>query len=105
MANIPSTPDREAVRRALELARSSADGQIEPRVNTVLENAIRDLWRTIQSHPDTYVLTRDEFALFNYYRERYRNSSVARRVVERYWNSPQASRAEVDGCIQRGSPR
>jgi hypothetical protein len=99
MANNRSTPDAESVRRALESARNSEDGRVNPEASTLLEVAIEELWRKIQARPDTYVLTRDEFSLFNYFlRERFRDSPIARSAVERYWRAVQGGNPPgIDG--------
>lgn len=84
-------------RAALDRARNSSDGRLDAATAQTLESAIQELWANIQKQPDDYVLTRDEFALFNYFRERFRGSSVAQKAVERYWNSLSAS-SSPDGC-------
>ena len=99
MANGPSHPDGESVRRALESARNSEDGRVDERVARLLETAITELWRVMQSQPDTYILTKDEFALFNYFRDRFGDSPVARRAVERFWNNFQGSPSDIDGYL------
>ncbi|EER37689.1 conserved hypothetical protein [Histoplasma capsulatum H143] len=86
MANNASIPDPETIRVALEEARNSEDGSIDPRMTSILETAIGEVWRKVQADPDTYILTRDEFALFNYFLDRFRGP-VAQRAVERYWNN------------------
>ncbi|PGH05628.1 hypothetical protein AJ80_08320 [Polytolypa hystricis UAMH7299] len=103
MANSSSTPDGETVRRALESARNSENGHIDARVNTILNNAINELWRRVQAQPDSFVLSRDEFALFNYFQDRFRGSTVAQRAVERFWNNFQGSPSDIDGYTQRES--
>ncbi|EEP80863.1 conserved hypothetical protein [Uncinocarpus reesii 1704] len=107
MANSPTDPNGEAVRRALEAARNNQDGQIDPRVSAILETAIGELWRKIQSQPDSYILTDNEFALFNYFQDRFRESAVAQRAVARYWNNslqkftliPHAKAARKPGAL------
>ncbi|KAI1925324.1 hypothetical protein LOZ58_003489 [Ophidiomyces ophidiicola] len=99
MANSAAMPNNEAVRRALESARSSEDGQIDPRVSAILEIAIGELWRKVQTQPDTYVLSRDEFALFNYFRDRFRDSSIAQRAVERFWNNFRGTPFDIDAYL------
>lgn len=85
-SNSPTT-NHQAVRQALERARNSEDGQLDPQTTGVLEGAIKELWRNIQAHPDTYVLDADEFALFNYFRDRFRDSPIAQQVVARFWDN------------------
>lgn len=85
-SNSPTT-NLDAVRRALERARNSEDGQLDTQTTAVLEGAINELWRNIQAQPDTYVLDADEFALFNYFRDRFRDSPIAQRAVARFWDN------------------
>ena len=103
MANGSSPVDSETVRRSLEAARNAEDGQIDPRVNAILESAISELWGRVQARPDDYVLNRDEFALFNYFQERFRGSAVAQRAVERFWNNFRGSPSDIDGYIPRNA--
>lgn len=79
--------DLAGIRQALERARNCEDGSVDPQTIAVLEAAIAELWTRIQADPDSYVLSRDEFALFNYFLERYRGSTVAQRAVARFWNN------------------
>ena len=79
--------DLASVRQALDQARNCEDGAVDQQTTSILEHAITDLWTRIQADPENYVLSRDEFALFNYFLERYRGSTVAQRAVERFWNN------------------
>ncbi|KAJ5086304.1 hypothetical protein NUU61_007611 [Penicillium alfredii] len=85
------------VRQALERARNCEDGSVDSHTTAVLETAITELWTRIQAQPDSYVLSRDEFALFNYFLGRFRGSPIAQRAVARYWNNCQGSPANTDG--------
>lgn len=82
----------ETVRKALEIARDSTDGQLDPKINDILEAAIADVRRKLEAQPDSYVLSRDEFALFNFYRRTKFNDSplaqkLAQKATERFWNN------------------
>lgn len=86
-----STSPKE-VREALEIARNSADGHIEPKANGILEKAIADLRRKLEAQPDSYVLSGDEFALFNFYRrtkfsDTKKAQEIAQKATERFWNN------------------
>jgi hypothetical protein len=94
MTNPTSMPD---IRGALERARNSDDGRIDPHTGALLETAIGELWNKILAQPDSYVLSRDEFALFNYFRHRFADSPIARGAVERFWNNFQGDASEIDG--------
>ncbi|KAH8693093.1 hypothetical protein BGW36DRAFT_34042 [Talaromyces proteolyticus] len=89
---IPAMTD---VREALDRARNSTDGRIDSQTGAVLEKAIQELWSRIQAQPTSYILNRDEFALFNYFRERFKSSVVAQKAVERFWNNFQGDSAGI----------
>ncbi|KAJ5112103.1 hypothetical protein N7532_000148 [Penicillium argentinense] len=84
---MPESKDPASIRQALERARNCEDGSVDAQTTALLEAAITELWNRIQAEPDTYVLSRDEFALFNYFLERYRGTPVAQRAVARFWNN------------------
>lgn len=71
--------------RALELARNT-EGGVDPNIKSYLEKALIEVWARLQAQPDSYVLSRDEFALFNYYRRRFEGSEVAQRAIQRFWD-------------------
>lgn len=84
-------------KRALEIARNGEDRALDPAVSAVLERAIGEIWQRIQTHPNTYVLSKDEFAVFNYFRSRFHSSEVARRAVARFWDNFEGDASEIDG--------
>jgi hypothetical protein len=73
------------IQRALEIARNS-EGVVDPTVSSCLERSLRDVWARLEADPDNYILTKDEFALFNYFRHRFTNSNTAQRAVHRFWD-------------------
>ncbi|KAJ5151804.1 hypothetical protein N7492_010099 [Penicillium capsulatum] len=94
---MPVSKDPAAIRQALERARNCEDGSVDLSTVALLEAAITELWNRIQAEPDSYILNPDEFALFNYFLERYRGSTVAQRAVARFWNNYQGSLAGSGG--------
>ena len=72
--------------QALETARDSPEGAQDPEVVTVLEAALSDIWRNIQAQPTSYIMTRDEFAVFNYFQSRFEGESLAASARSRYWD-------------------
>lgn len=80
--------------RALDIARNS-EGDLDPSVSAYLEDALTDIWRRLMIQPDDYIMTKDEFAVFNFYRGRFDDNEVAENAVARYWantyESPTAS--------------
>lgn len=77
------------IQRALETARNS-EGGVDPSIANFLSRAIRELWAKLEAAPDSYLMSRDEFALFTYYRQRYSNTRVAESAVRRFWDNYQA---------------
>ncbi|EAW07952.1 uncharacterized protein ACLA_026690 [Aspergillus clavatus NRRL 1] len=87
MANSARPTNHSSFRQALDRARNCDNDAVDEETSQILEGAIRDLWTRIQNEPDSYVLNGDEFALFNYFRDRYRDSQVARAAVARFWDN------------------
>jgi hypothetical protein len=76
-----------SVSKALELVRNSETGEVHPSVHETLDQAIRKLCIKINSQPE-YVMTKDEFAVFNYFRAHVPlNADVARRSVALFWKN------------------
>lgn len=91
------SPGHLTVARALEIVRNNEEGQVHPSVNVVLERAIGEIWRRIQAQPTSYVMNRDEFAVFNFYRTRFKDSPVAQQAVARFWNHFKGDASQVNG--------
>lgn len=88
---------------ALEIAKANQNGQIPPAVTQILERNIGDIWRRIQAQPSTYILKKEEFAVFSYYRSRYDNNAVAQQAVARFWNHYQGDTPRTDGARSSSS--
>lgn len=91
------------VAKALEIAKENQNGQMPPAVTQLLERNIGDIWRRIQAQPSTYVMKREEFAVFTFYRSRYDNNAVAQQAVARFWNHYNGDAARVDGARSSSS--
>lgn len=70
--------------RAIDIARNS-EGELDPSVSNYLEGALSDIWSRVTASPDDYIMTKDEFAVFNFYRSRFDENVVAEQAVARYW--------------------
>ena len=81
-----SRPAITTVAQALEVARDSSEGARDPTVVHILETAIGEIWGRIEAAPDTYVMTRDEFAVFNYFQDRFEGLELASAARGRYWD-------------------
>jgi len=80
------SPAITTVAQALETARDSPEGARDPTVVNILETALTEIWRKIEAHPTSYVMTRDEFAVFNYFQERFAGQELAAAARKRYWD-------------------
>ena len=70
--------------RAIDIARNT-EGELDPSVRNYLEEALTTIWHRINVEPDTYILSKDEFAVFNFFIDRFNGLDVAERAVARYW--------------------
>jgi hypothetical protein len=75
-----------AVAQALEIARESPDGASDPTVSTILEQALAQIWHKVETQPDSYIMSRDEFAVFNFFQHRFDGSKLAVTARKRYWD-------------------
>ena len=83
--------------KALEIAKDPNQSTPTP-VTAMLERKIAEIWQRVQARPTSYVMTRDEFAVFSYFRSRY-NNEVARQAVSRFWSNYKgdAQSPKIDG--------
>jgi hypothetical protein len=72
------------IKAALQRARDPNQEE-DPVVTAFLEATLREIWQKIETR-SSYVLTDDEFAVFNYFRHRYSDEEV-KPIIARYWNS------------------
>lgn len=72
--------------RAVDIARNT-EGDLDPSIAEYLEGALSTIWARIEHQPETYIFTKDEFAVFNFYRQRFMDSEVAERAVARFWSN------------------
>ncbi|KAF4417720.1 peptide-N4-(N-acetyl-beta-glucosaminyl)asparagine amidase A [Fusarium acutatum] len=82
--------DDASVAQALEIARESPDGSSDPTISTILETALKRIWGKVEMHPNSYVMTRDEFAVFNFFQDRFVNNKNAVKARKRYWDNTHA---------------
>ncbi|KAK3639634.1 hypothetical protein LTR22_017367 [Elasticomyces elasticus] len=75
-------------RRALRIARNT-EGDLEPDVREYLERALNDIRGHLQQEPDSYILTKDEFAILNFYVHRFVRHPEVEAAISRYWQQAQ----------------
>ena len=82
---------------ALELARNNEEGPVPASASIVLERSMVEIWRRIQAHPSTYLLTKDEFSVLNYHWDLYKDSFLAQQAIARFWRHFRGDAAQVNG--------
>jgi hypothetical protein len=82
-----SSASIQEISQALEIARESSDGAQDVTVCKILEGAITDIWAKVKDRPDSYIMTRDEFAVFNYFQHRFKGNATAVSARRRFWDN------------------
>ncbi|KFA66385.1 hypothetical protein S40285_01310 [Stachybotrys chlorohalonatus IBT 40285] len=83
----PHARQDAAVAQALEIARESPDGAQDPTVSKILEQALSEIWSKVQAQPSSYVMSRDEFAVFNFFQYRFVGNNTAILARKRFWDN------------------
>ena len=78
------------VAQALEIARESEDGASNPTIAKMLNEALTEIWNKVLERND-YVMTKDEFAIFNYFQHRFKGNELAVQARMRFWGPPPQS--------------
>ncbi|QUC23075.1 uncharacterized protein UV8b_07316 [Ustilaginoidea virens] len=86
----PGKTNDAAVAQALEIARESIDGASDSTVSKILENALSRIWSKVQDQPSSYVMSRDEFAVFNFFQHRFIGDTDAVAARKRFWDNCRA---------------
>ncbi|KAI0842440.1 hypothetical protein F5Y06DRAFT_257626 [Hypoxylon sp. FL0890] len=76
--------------QALEAVRESPDALGDPWIKGILERALREVWRRITTDPDQYIMSRDEFAVFNFFQHLYKDDirlRLACKARANYWDN------------------
>lgn len=81
-------PNLFEVRRALAIAQNTEYDTLDPAVRDLLERTNARIWDRIHAEPASYVLSTDEFAVFNFYQNEWEDKrEIAVAAVRRYWDS------------------
>ncbi len=83
-----------SVPEALQIAKYN--NGVPPAIPALVEDVFNDLWRRIQAQPADYVMTKEEFAVFNYYRSRLSNDSMIQNAISRFWASYKGDTSTTD---------
>ncbi|KAI0472935.1 hypothetical protein GGR56DRAFT_590373 [Xylariaceae sp. FL0804] len=81
----------EQVAQALEIARESPEGAKDSTVRGILESALAQIWSRVRAAPDSYVMSREEFAVFNFFQDRFQGNELAAAARARFWDNLSAN--------------
>lgn len=70
--------------RALDIARNT-EGDLNVSISNYLEDALAIIWTRICTEPTTCLLTKAEFAVFNFFVQRFEGNALAIEAITRYW--------------------
>ncbi|SCN88551.1 uncharacterized protein FFB20_08331 [Fusarium fujikuroi] len=77
----------DIVPQSLEIACESPDGASYPSIREILESALEEIWAKVQNQPDSYIMMRDEFAVFNFFQHRFAGDKMAISARKRFWEA------------------
>ncbi|KAK5628702.1 hypothetical protein RRF57_004417 [Xylaria bambusicola] len=75
------------VLQALEVARDNPEAAGHGAIRDLLESTLASIWNKILADKSRYVMSRDEFAIFNFFQDRFRNNPIAMTARKRYWDN------------------
>ncbi|KAI0514595.1 hypothetical protein F5B22DRAFT_234684 [Xylaria bambusicola] len=75
------------VLQALEVARDSPEAAGHGAIGDLLESTLASIWNKILADESKYIMSRDEFAIFNFFQDRFRNNPIAMTARKRYWDN------------------
>ncbi|KAF5678142.1 hypothetical protein FHETE_1372 [Fusarium heterosporum] len=79
-----------SVTNALKTARESADNCMDPVTTAILEFVLTRVWHKVLLSLGSYVMTREEFAVFNFFQYRYIGNEIAVNARKLYWDNTHA---------------
>ncbi|KAF2155715.1 hypothetical protein K461DRAFT_265232 [Myriangium duriaei CBS 260.36] len=74
------------IQTALDIARN-CETEVDFRVWEFLESNISQIWSKLQCQPDSYILKKDEFAVFNFFVYRFQGSNITEKAIARFWQN------------------
>ncbi|KAL1621528.1 putative peptide-n4-(n-acetyl-beta-glucosaminyl)asparagine amidase a [Diplodia seriata] len=73
------------LQKALDIAREAESG-VDPNTAAFLQRELDGVWSKLRAQPDSYIFTRDEYSLFNYYHQQQTGNELATKAIQRFWN-------------------
>ncbi|KAF4333541.1 hypothetical protein FBEOM_12653 [Fusarium beomiforme] len=82
-----TVPQQDIVAQRLQMTHENPEGATYPSIRQILESALEEIWTKVQNQPNSYIMTRDEFAVFNFFQDRFTGDTLAVAARKRYWTS------------------
>ncbi|KAB2578906.1 peptide-N4-(N-acetyl-beta-glucosaminyl)asparagine amidase A [Lasiodiplodia theobromae] len=73
------------LQKALDIARENQSG-LDPTIAAFLHRELDGVWAKLRAQPDSYIFTRDEYSLFNYFQQQANGNELATKAIQRFWN-------------------
>ena len=96
-----SITNQFTVPEAINIVKQHRHGEIDPDVTSVLARTANDIWQRLKAQPSTYVLTKEEFAVFTYCRGVFGDDEIVQQAIARFWN--QSPRRPLDDQMHEES--
>lgn len=75
------------VAQALEIARECPEGFSDSAISKILENSLTQIWDKVQARPCSYVMSKGQFPVFNFFQYRFIDNKDAIAARKRYWDN------------------
>jgi hypothetical protein len=79
-------PGTLTIEQATQMFKDNPNGANITQAKAVLSQEMARIWREIQRKPNSYVMSKQEFSVFNCFRNEY-NNPTAQQAVQRYWDN------------------
>ena len=89
--------------KALEIAKCQ-NGDMDP-AGTRLDLSMHNLWQRVQAQPSTYMFTKEEFAVFLYHCDAFRDDEIAQQAVRRFLGHQRFLKARGEKRTAVSSPQ
>ena len=94
---------QDTLSEELEIVKQNQHGDIDP-TGTRLRQNVNDIWRRLRAQPSTYMLTKEELAVFNYYRDEFADDGIAQQAVRRFWGQHLAKQIDIEATNESKEP-
>jgi len=78
-----------SIQTALDIARNNEGEQVDAAVIDFLDSTVKHVWQRLEAEPNSYVMSKDEFAVFNFYMYRFTGSDITTKAIDRFWRNHQ----------------